>query len=495
MANHQMINAVINKEEKYITAMRNELGYSEDAIYKVIIGEMISDEVNYYPHQKQAEVHNAINKGAKNVIACWGRRTGKTESMAFEAMREMVPRPTRPVHMPVLQTSIVAPSFKLTEKVFRYVISWIKRHKVLDNITKSLGYRYELRSASEFKNYVVVDFYSDTGKFIQTSKVLGATTGEPDSVLGDPNALVIIDEAARAYQKVIEEGIKPTLTDLKGILVMISTPKGFNFFYDYFVDWKYQNEENGSLEFFASHATSHDNPYLPEGEIDKVREEYIRTGQYEIFRQEYLAEFVSKSGMVIPFFDKKVHVVDGLKPDPATRISVGIDWGFRAPASIMFGQIFKNGRVHILHNVYKTGLISEKVGEIIQEYLQKHNFQLNYCYADLENPEAISILRKMGLRVWRNGMLTNRNVSMRDVQARLNLLRTIFSMQEIDEKPAILIDSSCKNLVKEIELYRYSEKEDERPSKECSDHAVDSLGYMLMGGWGDPNRAREIIWG
>ena len=114
---------------------------------------------------------------------------------------------------------------------------------------------------------------------------------------------VIIDEAAFAgpdMQDIWTKSIKPTLLDYRGVGWALSTPSGKddeNWFYNICND-----PTNGFIEF---HAPSSTNPYLPEDEIAKLETD----NSPEVYRQEYLAEFVDWTG--VAFFPTSALLVDG----------------------------------------------------------------------------------------------------------------------------------------------------------------------------------------
>ena len=77
----------------------------------------------------------------------------------------------------------------------------------------------------------------------------------------------------------------------------------------------------------------------------------------------------------------------------------------------------------------------------------------------------------------RRHSLTIREVS-KDIPAGINKVRELFKANKIK------IHQSCKNLISELESYRYPDKKedrnlDERPIKE-EDHCVDALRYALF---------------
>ena len=56
----------------------------------------------------------------------------------------------------------------------------------------------------------------------------------PDQLIGEGLDLVILAEAARLKLRTFDQYIRPALADRKGKLLATSTPRGFNWFYDFY---------------------------------------------------------------------------------------------------------------------------------------------------------------------------------------------------------------------------------------------------------------------
>ena len=118
---------------------------------------------------------------------------------------------------------------------------------------------------------------------------------------------VVIDEAAFAgadMGTIWTQSIKPTLLDFKGVAWVLSTPSGKDD-----NDWFYQICTDPSLGFSEYHAPTSTNPYLPADEVARL----ALDNSPEVYRQEYLAEFVDWSG--VAFFPISSLFVDG-RPAP-----------------------------------------------------------------------------------------------------------------------------------------------------------------------------------
>jgi len=100
----------------------------------------------------------------------------------------------------------------------------------------------------------------------------------------------VIDEAGEHPNETWKQVVRPSLLDTQGRALAIGTPKGRNWFYDLYL----RGEDPKDAEVNAWQATTYDNPHIPNADIEQER----ATTPERVFRQEYLAEFVSEDGEV-----------------------------------------------------------------------------------------------------------------------------------------------------------------------------------------------------
>lgn len=141
----------------------------------------------------------------------------------------------------------------------------------------------------------------------------------PDSVRGESFHVVIVDEAARILEEVWTDGIQPTLADYGGDAILISTPKGRNWFW---FEWQRgQDGTDGSVQSWRAPSSDNPNPRIREAALKARDRVPDRT-----YRQEWLAEFIDDGGGVFP------GVALCATAQPAGRVDrheyvMGVDWG------------------------------------------------------------------------------------------------------------------------------------------------------------------------
>lgn len=167
----------------------------------------------------------------------------------------------------------------------------------------------------------------------------------PDSMRGFAFHLVIIDEAARVQPDVYTDVIMPMLADYNGDTLLISSPKGRNWFWQEF-QRGLADTAGRQAAFTASSAAN------PSQQI-RAAFELARTRVSErTFRQEWLAEFVDDGGGVF----RNVRAAASAKPQtealPGHEYVIGADWGRTGDATV-----FKVLDLTLKHEVFSDRMV------------------------------------------------------------------------------------------------------------------------------------------
>lgn len=272
-----------------------------------------------------------------------------------------------------------------------------------------------------------------------------------ETLRGQRFDFIVLDEVAsmRNFWLHWHEVIRPTLTDTKGEALFISTPQGFNHFYDL------ANLELKDDDYKTFHFTTYDNPFIPVEEIEKAKKELPP----ERFLQEYMASFQKTSGLVYKEFNREKCLYDVL-PDKKLSKIAGIDFGYRQAAVI---DIRTDGDYYYAEDEwYKT----ERTETQLAEYVATSQFEA--VYPDPESANGIEELRRQNLNV--------REVA----KGKDSVTHGIDKVRELLLNGRLKINKRCINLISEFEMYVYDEdNESNKPIKE-KDHALDALRYVIM---------------
>lgn len=231
---------------------------------------------------------------SKYKVICAGRRSGKTKLAASKLSYEAL--------MTGLPYAWVAPTMKNTIEAWRE----------LQTIARQLRGLASVKQDEMLIEFPAVNGSDRRGSVQVISGVL------PDNIRGSGLAGYILDEAAYADERLHKEVMMPMLADYDGWYWLISTPKGFNWFYRMF-KWG-QDEFAGHRSF---RFTSRDNPFIAQGVIDTLE----RTMLPAAFKQEILAEFLDDALGVFRNVESCIAFDPPLDPETGHDYVMGVDWG------------------------------------------------------------------------------------------------------------------------------------------------------------------------
>lgn len=375
-------------------------------------------------HQSQKIV--ALDEHRFRVLCC-GRRWGKT-TLAIDQIKARA-------SIPNSRIAYIAPTYQQARD-----IAWEQLKRGLQDASETIN-----ESRLEFK-------------LVNGSLIILRGWESIETLRGQTFDMVVLDEIAmmRHFENMWQEVIRPTLTDTKGEALFISTPKGFNHFYDLY------GKEVDDTDYKSFHYISSDNPHIPKEEIDKAEKELTE----DRFAQEYLADFRKSEGLVYKEFIRSVHIYRDL-PAQTEIIKTfgGHDFGTNNPCAALTIQKDKDARYYVSSEWYKTGMTDAQQADYVQA------LKWSECYPD---PASASGTLEM----------KNRGINVREVIKGADSVRNgINTVKELFKTNRLKIHESCVNLIWEFETYSYPERkpdrnEEENPIKE-NDHALDALRYAL----------------
>lgn len=369
------------------------------------------------------------------VLNC-GRRFGKTSLAIEEIKGKALAKPVRIVY--------IAPTIQQARD-----IAWEQLKKELRSVATSIrespSLEIKIRTITNEESVIILRGWEAV-----------------ETLRGQAFDFLVIDEVAtmRGFWTGWNEVLSPTLTDRAGDALFISTPKGFNHFFDLY------NLQDKDETYKSFHFTTYDNPHIPVEEIAREK----KSKPEDSFAQEYLAEFRKMEGLVYKEFKRENHLFDDFTEHSTSSTLVGIDFGFTNPAAILTLEKDHDDKYWVRYEWYKRGKTEEQIAEYAQ------SIKGNVYYPDPENPAAVQRLVDIGLNV--------RDV----VKGPGSVASGINKVRELFKQGRLMIHKDCVNLISELETYRYPEpkegkNDDENPVKE-NDHALDALRYVIMMDYG-----------
>jgi len=214
----------------------------------------------YTPHPGQLEVHKC--KKRFRVLVC-GRRWGKTLLACMELLKFMTQHPGSLCYW-------LVPRYKQLIPVSDMIREWVPWEIVAKDFRLHKTFRYI--------------------ELVNGSAVWMHSVEDEDSIRGAGLDFVVLEEAAQMRESVWKSVVRPMLLDSGGKALIISTPKGKNWLYEEYLkgqspDWP---------DYKSWQRSTYENPYIPKELIEEER----KSLPSDIFRQEFLAEFVEGGGTV-----------------------------------------------------------------------------------------------------------------------------------------------------------------------------------------------------
>lgn len=240
----------------------------------------------FTPHEgQQGVIDSVLSSSAKFFVLSVGRQWGKSmlgmNMMLYWAFND---NPSKMLW--------VSPVYSQTTKVQKELESALKDSNLIDSINYSDNY-LKLKNGSEI-------YFRSAERY--------------DNIRGYTFDYAVLDEAAFMKAEAWREAIRPTLAVNGKKVLFLSTPKGKNWFYELF-NLSKVNQNYGS--FTAPSITS---PYITADEIDDAR----LTLPPNIYKQEYLAEFLDDGGEVFTNLDQCTF---DAYPKTGSKFFAGIDLG------------------------------------------------------------------------------------------------------------------------------------------------------------------------
>lgn len=285
-------------------------------------------------------------------VACCGRRFGKTMLAAEEIKGKAISKECR--------IAYIATTYGQARDII-----WTTLVKELLPITLK---------ANESRLEIEVRNLEGTTSLIQLRGWENVET-----LRGQKFHFIVVDEVAmmRNFWSSWQEVVVPTLTDTRGEVLFISTPKGFNHFYELY------SREGTDNDFKSFHFTTYDNPHIPADEVEKLKSQLTE----DRFAQEYMAEFKKTEGLVYKEFNRDFDLTNK-EPQSVISTIVGLDFGYTNPACALKIIIDKDQTYWVTEEWYKSGQTNEQIGERVLM------MRPNAVYADPAEPDRIQSLIK-----------------------------------------------------------------------------------------------------
>lgn len=372
------------------------------------------------------------------VINC-GRRAGKSTISAIKMLHFSTENEN-------VQVWYMAPNYKQAKQIM-----WAMLMELIPDV--AVRRKNEVELMIELKN---------------NSRIYLKGVEDPNTLRGTRIDLAIFDEVAFMNRwEEIWKVLRPTLVDSRAEVWFISTPNGFNHFYELY------NNKNERYKSF--HFTSYDNPHLDKEELDQIKLEMTE----DAFAQEFLGEFRKMTGLIYKEFDRKIHMVDiPSYIDTNWSFTRSLDFGFAHKTALVYFAISPTGKeIYAYDGIYLDSLTVPDIAEIART--KDGGRVITNPVADSAQPAMIEELNRLGVR------FSPVEKGPDSVKNGIAKVAELLKVRADTGKPTLMFNKDLDWIAREFEAYKWVEnKSADNAIKEVpykvNDDAVDAIRYMVM---------------
>ena len=290
---------------------------------------------------RQMDIYRAwLDKSIDYVTVSCGRQVGKTQTL----MQITIQNGLKPLHgQPFCAMGVFLPVNKQAKMVFNRTRKILQKYDGFDFNKTELSIR--------FPNGSTIQYW----------------TSENDNCRGNTYDYLFADEACfikgELWYEAIIQTVLISLSKKKGKVLLTSTPKEKNWFYDYFV----QSKKNYKSIKFTSEES--------QLQSKEVLEDIKRITPISTWRNEYLAEFVD--GALSTFDVDRATKIEPSEISNYTAIVAGIDWGIENDYTVL--TLINSNKECFYVRKWRKIPWDEIISEIIKD-LRTHGSPV--CYAE-----------------------------------------------------------------------------------------------------------------
>lgn len=251
------------------------------------------------PHKAQREVLS--NNARFRVLDC-GRRWGKTKLAAHIALKKARKKGQ--------MIWWVAPTYKVVKRGYKEILRQLPPGVLAAPAPPETNFDAGRSVILKFKNGTHMEFYS---------------AERPEGMLGEGVDFAVLDEAALMSNHIWEQVVRPTLMDRQGGALMISTPRGRNWFHRAFKRGQDPTEDAWASWQFPSWT----NEYLPPGEIEDMKRDLPQV----LYEQEVEAKFIAAGSNVFVVADEIIRPM----AKPQGHVVFGVDLAKTTDYTVIYG--------------------------------------------------------------------------------------------------------------------------------------------------------------
>lgn len=399
------------------------------------------------PNRPQAAIINGINNpDYRFITACVSRRVGKT--FIANIILQCV------ALMPGMSVLIISPDYSLSS------ISWDLQRQLLDKFDVE-------RIRDNAKDRII--------ELTNGSLIKIASVSRVDSAVGRSYDLIIFDEAALndAGGQAFNIALRPTLDKDNSKCLFISTPRGDNWFREFF-DRGFNSAQYPN--WLSIHADYRENPRASEKDIAEAR----KSMAHAEFEQEYMANFVTFEGQIWALREEQIvdhtALINRIVANPTkANIIGGLDLGFRDQTAfaVLYVEEGEDGlnHYHIIDEYVaartSTSVHAEELGQRTELY------DIDYIFADSAAAQT------------RYDLAASYDIT--TVPAIKSVQDGIGAVSAVIDNNRLTVHYECVEAIYALRNYKWRGKveggawniENEKPEHNRASHMADAIRYAI----------------
>ena len=397
--------------------------------------------IPYTPRKQQAFIHTELDKHRFSVLCCH-RRFGKTVMLINHLIKCCMMNKN---HQP--RFAYIAPTYSQAKK-----IAWDYLKHYTKNLPNTKYNETELRA----------DFFNG-------SRIQLLSSENPDSIRGIYLDGVVLDEASQVSRELVDEVIRPALSDRKGWLSLCSTPKGMNnIFYDLYL--KAQSEK----DWFLYTARASETKLVDDEELKAA----LSVMGQATYNQEFECSFIgnvkgSIYGELITKLENEKRIAR-VPHDPSYPVNTAWDLGYNDSTAILFYQNVGHA-INIIDSYENNNKAFPHYAQILKE--KDYTYNEHIGPHDLDQTDFATgrtrreVAYQLGLRF--------------KIAPKLSIEDGIHAVKMLLPRCYIDVDN-CKKFINALRHYHRKYKEKDRmysakPNHDWSSHFNDALRTLATG--------------
>ena len=357
--------------------------------------------------------------------------------------------------MPGASVLIISPDYNLSS------ISWDLQRQLLD--------KFDIERIRDNAKDRIIELAN--GSMIKVASV-----SRVDSAVGRSYDLIVFDEAALNPDggKAFNVALLPTLDKYSSKCLFISTPRGDNWFREFFERGFSKDLELS--EWLSIHADYRENPRSSDQAIANAK----KTMSFAEFDQEYMANFVTFEGQIWGLDEECIQDLTGyinsvVENPNRLEIIAGLDVGFRDQTALVVLTVEQdedgNNIYHLIDEYVAAERSTAKHAEEIK--LRVDMWDLDYIFCDSAAAQT------------RHDLAATYDIS--TVGAIKSVIDGIGAVGAIVDNNRLIIHSECVESIYAVRNYKWKGIADEgqwniesqKPEHNRASHCADAIRYAI----------------